>query len=109
MVVTKSGKMTYGLERFFVPVWADGAGPVFSEFTLLSVKRRTSYPVMTEQVWKTLRCVGASAAPDEGQWPTTAARAQEPQSSRGSTEPVASFHPRAYQVADFSVPLFQQV
>ena len=32
VVVTKSGKMTYGLERFFVPVWDDGARPVFSEF-----------------------------------------------------------------------------
>jgi len=49
-VVTKSGKQTYGLDRFFsgllgivVPSLA------FFTLSLISVKERTSYPMMTEQ------------------------------------------------------------
>ena len=52
VVVTKSGKTTYGLDRFFRLCMASSAWAVFSEFILLSVKRRTSCPVVTEQVTK---------------------------------------------------------
>ena len=53
VVVTKSGKMTYGLERFFSSLYGTTVpGLCFLSLSLLSVKRRTSYPVMTEQVEK---------------------------------------------------------
>jgi putative transposase len=53
VVVTKSGKMTYGLDRFFSSLYGKAVpGLCFLSLSLLSVKRRTSYPVMTEQVEK---------------------------------------------------------
>ena len=39
VVVTKSGKMTYGLERFFSSLWDDGASLCFLSLSLLSVTK----------------------------------------------------------------------
>jgi DDE superfamily endonuclease len=53
VVVTKSGKTTYGLDRFFSSLYGKAVpGLCFLSLSLLSVKRRTSYPVVTEQVDK---------------------------------------------------------
>ena len=54
VVVTKSGKTTYGLDRFFSSLYGRAVpGLCFLSLSLLSVKRRMSYPVVTEQVEKT--------------------------------------------------------
>src|SRR5881275_1726989 len=51
VVVTKAGKATYGLDRFFASLYGKAVpGLCFLSLSLLSVKHRTSYPVMTEQV-----------------------------------------------------------
>jgi putative transposase len=53
VVVTKAGKMTSGLDRFFPSLYGKTVpGLCFLSLSLLSVKRRTSYPVITEQVEK---------------------------------------------------------
>jgi putative transposase len=53
VVVTKSGKKTYGLERFFSSLYGKAVpGLCFLSLSLISVKRRTSYPVVSEQVEK---------------------------------------------------------
>ena len=53
VVVTKSGKRTYGLDRFFSSLYGQTVpGLCFLSLSLLSVKRRPSYPVLTEQVDK---------------------------------------------------------
>lgn len=53
VVVTKAGKTTYGLDRFFSSLYGKAVpGLCFLSLSLLSVKRRTSYPVVTEQVKK---------------------------------------------------------
>src|SRR5207244_1939576 len=50
VVVTKSGKITYGLDRFFSSLYGKTVpGLCFLSLSLLSVKRHTSYPVMMEQ------------------------------------------------------------
>ena len=50
VVVTKSGKTTYGLDRFFSSLYGKTVpGLCFLSLSLMSVKRRTSYPVMMEQ------------------------------------------------------------
>lgn len=55
VVVTKSGKTTYGLDRFFSSLYGKTVpGLCFLSLSLLSVKHRTSYPVVTEQVDKAL-------------------------------------------------------
>lgn len=52
-VVTKSGKTTYGLDRFFSSLYGKPvSGLSFFSLSLISVKTRTSYPVMMEQVVK---------------------------------------------------------
>lgn len=52
-VVTKSGKKTYGLDRFFSSLYGKPvSGLSFFSLSLISVKARTSYPVMMEQVVK---------------------------------------------------------
>ena len=62
VVVTKSGKTTYGLDRFFSSLYGKAVpGLCFLSLSLLSVKRRTSYPVVTEQVEKA--CEAAAQAP----------------------------------------------
>ncbi len=53
--VTKSGQTTHGLDRFFSSLYGQAVpGLCFLSLSLLSVKRRTSYPVVTEQVDKRL-------------------------------------------------------
>jgi putative transposase len=60
VVVTKAGKTTYGLDRFFSSLYGKAVpGLCFLSLSLLSVKRRASYPVVTEQVAK----AGEAAAP----------------------------------------------
>ena len=52
-VVTKAGKKTYGLDRFFSSLYGKAVpGLCFLSLSLISAKRRTSYPAFTEQVEK---------------------------------------------------------
>lgn len=52
-VVTKSGQKSYGLDRFFSSLYGKPvAGLSFFSLSLTSVKKRTSYPIMMEQVVK---------------------------------------------------------
>jgi putative transposase len=61
VVVTKAGKTTYGLDRFFSSLYGKAVpGLCLLSLSLLSVKRRTSYPVVTEQVEKV--CEAAALA-----------------------------------------------
>ena len=51
VVVTKSGKKTYGLDRFFASLYGKKVpGLCFLSLSLISVKRRASYPVIMEQI-----------------------------------------------------------
>ena len=53
VVVTKAGKTTYGLDRFFSSLYGKAVpGLCFLSLSLISVKRRTSYPALSEQVEK---------------------------------------------------------
>jgi len=56
VVTTKSGKKTYGLDRFFSSLYGKQVpGLCFLCLSLISVKRRTSYPVLMEQHDETLK------------------------------------------------------
>ena len=51
VIVTKSGKKTHGLDRFFCSIYSKVLpGLAFLSLSLVSVKRRVSYPVVTEQL-----------------------------------------------------------
>ncbi|MCB8944881.1 MAG: transposase [Ardenticatenaceae bacterium] len=52
-VVTKAGKVTHGLDRFFSSIYGRPVkGLAFLAFTLVSVKRHEAYPVRMEQLSK---------------------------------------------------------
>lgn len=54
VVVTKSGKQTYGLDRFFSSLYGKPVpGLSFFSWSLISTKSRRSYPLLTEQIIKT--------------------------------------------------------
>ena len=62
VVVTKSGKTTHGLDRFFSSLYGKAVpGRCFLSLSLLSVKHRTSYPMVSEQVDKPLEMSGQGA------------------------------------------------
>src|SRR5688572_33489630 len=62
VVVTKAGKQTHGLDRFFSSLYGKAVpGLCFVSLSLISVKHRTSYPVVTEQVDKPLEMSGQAA------------------------------------------------
>ncbi len=49
-VVTKSGKKTHGLDRFFSSLYEKVVpGLSFFTFSLISIKHRTSFPIMIQQ------------------------------------------------------------
>jgi len=51
VVVTKAGKHTYGLDRFFSSLYKRPVpGLCFFNFSLINTKTRTAYPVLSEQV-----------------------------------------------------------
>ncbi len=53
VVVTKAGKQTHGLDRFFSSLYGKAVpGLCFLSLSLISVKPRKSYPVLMEQVEK---------------------------------------------------------
>ncbi len=53
-VVTKSGKKTYGLDRFFSSLYGKPIpGLSFFSLSLISVKERRSYPIRVEQMVRT--------------------------------------------------------
>lgn len=75
-IVTKSGQQTYGLDRFFSSLYGKPVpGLAFFCLSLISVKRRTSYPVMMEQ--------GLKAAPAEPAKTVTLAKGQKPARPKG--------------------------
>ena len=50
-IVTKAGDTTYGLDRFFSSIFGKTVpGLSFFTFSLISTKRRTSYPLITQQM-----------------------------------------------------------
>ncbi len=91
-VVTKSGKTTYGLDRFFSSLYDKPVpGVAFFALSLISRQQRHSYPTMVEQ-W--VRPEGAKAAPP-GQAPTKAKKGQpgRPKGSKNRDKAKVSLTP----------------
>jgi hypothetical protein len=66
VVVSKAGKETYGLDRFFSSLYQRAIpGLAFFAFSLVSVQERRAYPVMIEPVVRTAEEKAASRAKAE--------------------------------------------
>ncbi|MCP5097449.1 MAG: transposase [Chloroflexi bacterium] len=62
-VVTKAGKLTHGLDRFFSSIFGRPVkGLAFLAFSLVSVKRREAYPIRMEQLSKEKALCGKKKA-----------------------------------------------
>jgi putative transposase len=60
VVVTKAGKNTYGLDRFFASLYSKVVpGLAFFALSLVSVQERRSFPIRVEQI---VRCAAENAA-----------------------------------------------
>jgi|TARA_B100001971_G_scaffold175499_1_gene169151 hypothetical protein len=84
VVVTKSGKETYGLDRFFSSLYKRPVpGLCFFNFSLINTKDRTAYPMVSEQV-----------VPKQAEGPLKAKKkqkkAQQTQQKRGLGRPKGS-------------------
>jgi putative transposase len=105
VVVTKAGKMTYGLDRFFSSLYGKTVpGLCFLSLSLLSVKRRTSYPVMTEPVEKPSDAVGQEP-------PTTKARGRRgrPQGSKNRNRRAVELSPSLRFIQEHIKRLLAQI
>src|SRR6266478_3842657 len=96
VVVTKAGKHTYGLDRFFSSLYGKPIpGLAFFAFSLVSVQARRAFPVRVEQVVRSEAERAASKA-------TAAAKRQPPATTRRSEvrrkgskhEPVGDLTPK---------------
>lgn len=71
VIVTKSGKCTHGLDRFFCSIYSKVVPSLgFLSLSLISVKRRVSYPVVLEQL-------------EQGQTPQSKVRSQPRPQGKG--------------------------
>lgn len=84
-VVTKSGKKTYGLDRFFSSLYGKPVpGLAFFALSLVSVQERHSFPVRVEQVLRTEAEKAASQAKRAAQKLKAPGQARKPGRPKGS-------------------------
>jgi len=94
-VVTKSGKKTYGLERFFSSLHGRPMpGLLFFALSLISVKERRSYPVMAEQIVRTQeQKAAAQAKKDKKAEPKPKRKPGRPKGSKNKDKTQVTFTP----------------
>ena len=105
VVVTKSGKTTYGLDRFFSSLYGKAVpGLCFLCLSLLSVKRRTSYPVVTEQVEK-----AGEAVPQAQAKKKTSGQRGRPKGSKNRNRREVEISPSLHFIQEQIKRLLQQI
>lgn len=94
-VVTKAGKKTYGLDRFFSGLYGRPvSGLSFFALSLISVQERCSYPVMVEQIVRTAEeKVAAKAKKDEEAKPKARRKPGRPKGSKNKDKTQVTFTP----------------
>lgn len=85
-VVTKAGKHTYGLDRFFASLYGKPVpGLAFFALSLIGTQQRRSFPIQIEQVVRTAEEKAAARAKRVAQAPGDPARKRQPGRPKGST------------------------
>jgi putative transposase len=85
-VVTKAGKQTYGLDRFFASLYGKPvAGLAFFTLSLISTKQRRSFPMAVEQVVHTPEEQAAARAKRAAEQPAAPAPKRKPGRPKGSS------------------------
>jgi putative transposase len=88
VIVTKAGKHTYGLDRFFSSLYGKPVpGLAFFALSLVSVQKRRSFPLRIEQVVRSDAEKAASKAKAEAKKQKLAAAKRRPGRPKGSKNP----------------------
>ena len=86
VVVTKAGKNTHGLDRFFSSLYGKPVpGLAFFTVSLVSVQKRRAFPMRVEQVVRSDAEKAASKAKAEAKKPKTPSAKRRPGRPKGST------------------------
>jgi putative transposase len=102
VVVTKAGKQTYGLDRFFASLYSKVVpGLSFFALSLVSVQERRSFPIRVEQIVRSDAERAASRAKAEAkrQPPSTAKRAPgRPKGSKNRAKAAVTLTPELVRI-----------
>lgn len=105
VVVTKAGKHTYGLERFFSSLYGKAVpGLGFLRLSRISVKHRTSYPGMLEQ----LEQQHTATAPEVAKKPSSGKRGR-PKGSKNQQRRDVAWSPYLRFVHETSTRVLQMI
>jgi putative transposase len=112
-VVTKSGKKTYGLDRFFSSLYGQPVpGLSFFALSLISEQERRSYPVMVEQIVRTAEEKAAAKAKKDKQKVerrATRGKPGRPKGSRNKGKTQVTFTPELLLIKTMIQKLLQLI
>src|SRR5215475_12958969 len=113
VIVTKAGKHTHGLDRFFSSLYGKPVpGLAFFTLSLVSVQKRRSFPMRIEQVVrsdaeKTARKAKAAAKPPNGVQATR--RPGRPKGSKNTPKAAATLSPELTRITAMLTALLQLI
>jgi len=113
VIVTKAGKHTHGLDRFFASLYGKPVpGLAFFTLSLVSVQKRRSFPMRIEQVVrsdaeKTARKAKAAAKPPKGAYATR--RPGRPKGSKNTPKGAAPLTPELVRITAMLTALLQLI
>lgn len=107
VVVSKSGKKTYGLDRFFSSLASRPiAGLSFFTLSLVSIEQRHSFPIQIEQVIKS-RVEKSSPAPNPEIKPKKKGQRGRPKGSKNKNKSEVTFTPELVRIGKMIKSLFK--
>ena len=111
VIVTKAGKHTHGLDRFFASLYGKPVpGLAFFTLSLVSVQRRRSFPMRMEQVVRSDAEKAASQAKAAAKKPPGAQatrRPGRPKGSKNTPKAAATFTPELVRITGLLTALLQ--
>lgn len=112
-IVTKSGKETHGLDRFFSSLYGQPVPSLaFFALSLVHVQERRSYPIMVEQVIRSEEEKKAAKAKKEAQKKKTKGKSGRPKGSKNQDKTQVELTPeltRIQQMVQKLLPLIMGV
>ena len=113
VIVTKAGKITYGLDRFFASLYGKPVpGLAFFTLSLVSVQQRRSFPMRVEQVVRSEAEKAASKAKAAAKKPKGAhapRRPGRPKGSKNTPKGAATLTPELVRITAMLTALLQLI
>jgi len=113
VIVTKAGKHTHGLDRFFASLYGKPVpGLAFFTLSLVSVQKRRAFPMRIEQVVrsdveKAARKAKTAAKPSKGAYATR--RPGRPKGSKNTPKAAATLTPELVRITTMLTALLQLI